>query len=868
MIFSEPQINSTIGISKEFNLSPSDLKHRGRSFLDEQALRLAGIRRVSDDVGHQILVIDRPQKDVANHGLAIPYFNIWDSNKIVEYEIRRDKPDYKENGNGKLKEQRYVRPRTTKNHLYVPPMIKLDWLAVKKKKLIIITEGAFKTLALARAASSNFTSDDWKFIPFGISGVDNYKTKTTKILDTGEKISVSGGLIEFQNIEWNGATVIRCFDSDLEDNPNVKNAGYRFNQFFRDKKVKVFSLKFPKEYDGTPTKGIDDYLGVIEAKHDFQTAVDELHALISEAQKPVKKKSPLADNFELIENGEGEAPGVYYTDENGERFKVCSPLKIVAKTEDGNGSNCGVILEWRDSQNRLHCWAMPVELVHSQGAELAKYLASNGLEIMPSRKHHEKLAFYIATSKPEKVIVSTDKVGWSNECFVLPDETFGNCENEIVYQTEYKGHHNFKSSGTLEEWQENISKYCSKNSRLAFAVAVAFAAPLLWILQTLGGGFHFRGSTSTGKTTASLVGGSVWGGDAEHGFLQTWKATANGLEIIAAGHNHALLCLDEIGECEAREVGNVAYMLANGRGKMRMTKTLQARHSLTWNLLFLSTGEQSLSDKITESGGTVKGGQEIRLCDIEADTGKFGLFEDLHDFPSGQSFSDHLRAASCKFYGTPIREFLTRLTEFDHSEIRHQWHGFKDKFINDVLPDKEKVPGEVFRVAARFALVALGGELATETGITKWQKGEALNAAKIVFLQWMNGREGKGQSDAENAVRQVRAFLEKSGASAFQNVAYADEKIINRAGFIKRDEVTKQTEYLILPEAFRRDVCKGLDYRFAAKVLTERGYLDADKGSPSKVIYLSKELGRQRVYVIRDMLTESEGEEAANAANL
>jgi uncharacterized protein (DUF927 family) len=94
-----------------------------------------------------------------------------------------------------------------------------------------------------------------------------------------------------------------------------------------------------------------------------------------------------------------------------------------------------------------------------------------------------------------------------------------------------------------------------------------------------GGGFHFRGSTSTGKTTSVFVGGSVCGGDSEHGFLQTWKATANGLEIIAADHNHSLLCLDEIGECDSREIGNVAYMLANGRGKARMTKTIQARHS-------------------------------------------------------------------------------------------------------------------------------------------------------------------------------------------------------------------------------------------------------------------------------------------------
>jgi len=172
-------------------------------------------------------------------------------------------------------------------------------------------------------------------------------------------------------------------------------------------------------------------------------------------------------------------------------------------------------------------------------------------------------------------------------------------------------------------------------------------------------------------------------------------------------------------------------------------------------------------------------------------------------------------------------------------------------------------------VAARFALVALGGELATEAGITKWQKGEAYNAAKIVFLQWMDGREGAGQSDAENAVRQVRAFLEKHGASAFQNVAYPDEKIINRAGFVKKNETTDETEYLILPEAFRRDVCKGLDYRFVARILNERGFLDAqDTKTLSKNCYLSKEIGRHRVYVIRDMLTENENEKSANAANV
>jgi len=220
------------------------------------------------------------------------------------------------------------------------------------------------------------------------------------------------------------------------------------------------------------------------------------------------------------------------------------------------------------------------------------------------------------------------------------------------------------------------------------------------------------------------------------------------------------------------------------------------------------------------------------------------LFEDLHGFASGTAFSDHLRSAACRYYGTPIREFLTYLTEIDHSDIRTRWHGLKDKFISEVLPvkDNENVPGEVFRVAEQFALVAFGGELATDANVTFWQSLEAYDAAKKVFLQWMGGREGTGQSDAENAVRQVRAFLEKNGASAFQDVAFPDQKVINRAGFIKKNAVTDKTEYLIMPEAFRRDVCKGLNYKFVAKVLDNRGYLEAqDDKTLSKNFYLSKE---------------------------
>ena len=42
-------------------------------------------------------------------------------------------------------------------------------------------------------------------------------------------------------------------------------------------------------------------------------------------------------------------------------------------------------------------------------------------------------------------------------------------------------------------------------------------------------------------------------------------------------HNHALLCLDEIGEVRDAELGEIIYALGNGAGKSRMTRSITSR---------------------------------------------------------------------------------------------------------------------------------------------------------------------------------------------------------------------------------------------------------------------------------------------------
>ena len=126
------------------------------------------------------------------------------------------------------------------------------------------------------------------------------------------------------------------------------------------------------------------------------------------------------------------------------------------------------------------------------------------------------------------------------------------------------------SAGTADLWKKRLAGYYSGNSRLLLSVSMAFAAVLLPFSAIESGGLHFIGSSSLGKTTVARAAASVLGGP---DYMQRWRATINGLEAVAALHSCALLILDEMGQVDPREVGESSYMLANGQGKQRATKT-------------------------------------------------------------------------------------------------------------------------------------------------------------------------------------------------------------------------------------------------------------------------------------------------------
>ncbi len=230
--------------------------------------------------------------------------------------------------------------------------------------------------------------------------------------------------------------------------------------------------------------------------------------------------------------------------------------------------------------------------------------------------------------------------------YVRPDQIIGETYEEIILD-ESIDDKAFKTKDSVSNWRKYQGEYCKNNSRLTFAVSTAFSSILLNVCEAPNVGFHLCGKSASGKTTYLSIAASVFGSP-QYGV--SWKTTDNAFENTDFRRNDALLILDELSEASPLKIGEIAYMLANGKGKGRMDKNCRSREVLEWRLIFLSSGEKDLSEHMAEANKTSKAGQKVRLLNIpiKDNEDSYGIFEDLHGFKDGAEFSKHLTKCSKK----------------------------------------------------------------------------------------------------------------------------------------------------------------------------------------------------------------------------
>lgn len=551
--------------------------------------------------------------------------------------------------------------------------------------------------------------------------------------------------------------------------------------------------------------------------------------------------------------------GVFYCniDKDGNQQperSVCSKLVVMAKTRDASNGEWGRLLEWHDDDQVLHRWAMPLEQLQSDGAEVRRVLARMGLFIAPSKGGHDLLATYLQTAPVEARARCVERLGWHGSVYVTPTEAIGQDDELIVFQNAHAFEPASSVRGDVDAWKNSVARLSAGNSRLVFAESVAFAGPLVNLAGEDSGGFHFRGGSSSGKTTALKAAASILGNPKTYPRL--WRATTNGLESLAALHNDSLLILDELSQMDPNEAGEAAYMLANGQGKARASRTGTARKSAMWQLLFLSAGEESLTALIAKSGHKVNAGQVVRLPDIDADAGVgMGMFEQLHEYATPAELAMAIKDAADRFHGAVGDAWLRHIVK-EREDVIKTIADVVNQFVGDTT--SKDAAGQVLRVARRFGLVAAAGMVATQCGLTGWHATEAYDSAKKCFASWLESFGGAGNHEEKAIKAQVRAFFEKHGASRFEDMKAADDqRILNRAGFYRTGS-TGQREYLVLPEAFQREVCTGFDPKKAAKVLVAAGWIQPDTDGKFQQKPRLPGMKPSRCYVFTERMWEEE----------
>lgn len=583
----------------------------------------------------------------------------------------------------------------------------------------------------------------------------------------------------------------------------------------------------------------------IEAGH----TVDELRARV-DAVSPVRAtyEPKMPHGYKFTERG---LLWLNPEDEDKPPMLIAGPFQVLAQTRDDDGGSWGLLLQWKDHDDRQHRYALPRAMLAGDGSEARRALLDGGLFISPSAKARTQFNSFLLQVSIERKARATQRIGWHDKSFVLPDECFGVDQSEmLLLQTAAAQEHSFRKRGSLQEWKDNVARYAVGNSRLVVAISAAFAAPLIGPCSAEGGGLHFRGASSTGKSTALFAAGSVWGGGEVTGFVRSWRATANGLEGVALGHSDTLLCLDELSQLSSKDAGEAAYMLGNGSGKTRSSRDGSARRPAKWRVMFLSSGEIGLADKVAEDGRgrRVAAGQQVRIVDIPADAGAgLGLFENLHEFSSAEMLARHLKSATMQSYGVAAREFLAEVVP-NITKLQGEVQQLVRAFCRQFVP--AGADGQIERVAQRFGLVAAGGEVPARCGIVPWQSGEATLAAGRCFGDWLAARGSIEPAEFKEGIDRVRSFLLANGMARFIPAweSEQDKRIQPRdvAGY--RKKVGDGWDYFITTSAWKDEVCCGLDGRRVAEIMEKKGMLLPDSSRHRAKVIRVPEHGRLRLY--------------------
>ena len=364
----------------------------------------------------------------------------------------------------------------------------------------------------------------------------------------------------------------------------------------------------------------------------------------------------------------------------------------------------------------------PFAALHGEPAALCQSLASEGLHIQIAKQRD--FADYLNGADVSGRVTRVESTGWHSiggrEVFVLPSETIGPAAAETVI-LEGAASAPYEVRGTLADWRAGVGGLARGHVLPTLAISAAFAGPLLYLAGGEGGGVHFFGQSSKGKTTILQAAASVWGRGASDGYVRAWRATANGLEGARGARDGYRARLGRNGRAgRARRGGGDLFA-----GQRRGEATGWARRRLARAEILARqhrfVGRDSLRGEIDGRRGARRAPGKCCACwtfPLIADSASACSTTAATTGDAG-ALARAIKSGASAAYGTAGPEFVRRIIRegVNGDDVRAMVADFVKA---EVRPGAD---GQVERVAQRLGLIAAAGELATSLGVAPWPAG-------------------------------------------------------------------------------------------------------------------------------------------------
>ena len=559
------------------------------SWITREIADQAMLRRVDSQEGREV-VGQKGKRDCA--GILFPYY-LPGEPAPFGYRLRRDRPDYTFDREGKPKpERKYLGAPGSANRLYISPGVTTQQLADVAIPIVIV-EGEKKALAGFRLA--NHETQAPRFIPIGIAGVWNWRGTIGKTGGPkGERLDVRGPIADLERIIWADRVVIILFDANVHTNDSVKWAR---KGIARELSTRHASVQFVNLPEDCGVNGIDDLLAAWGPERVLELLEKPIAAPRLQVVLPPQFQSRPEGMFRVISKGEL----LLETQLSNYRAAITTNIRL----DDGleTKREFEIEAELLDQQYQFTISASefgrmdwPMERL---GSAAITY---------PNQREYARTAIQFHSMTAEERCIYTH-TGWRN---IDGRWIFLHASGAIGEDGAVPGV-NMRLTGPLVHYELRVStnpdelrNAVRSSFRLAELGPMAVSFPLRTATCRAAFGecdfsLHLAGETGAFKSELAALEQQHFGAGMDRLHLPAaWSSTGNALEMLAFHAKDALLVVDDFApQGSAADVSRY-YATAerlfraagNRAGRGRLDSSARLREPKPPRGLILSTGEE------------------------------------------------------------------------------------------------------------------------------------------------------------------------------------------------------------------------------------------------------------------------------------